>query len=358
MQHLIKSPPSELVVYAKDSILSVLKRMDKSLKRLYIVFNDKDRYAGLVSMGDIQRAIIENVSLEEPVKNILRKKNLIANINDPYEDVKAKMIEYRMEFMPILDDSNDLLGILLWENIFKKTTKTHKKNISIPVVIMAGGKGTRLKPITNILPKPLVPLGEKSIMEEIMNNFSEYDCNQFYISLNYKADFIEHFISTYINKDNKLDITYFREDKPLGTAGSLYLLKNKINTPFFISNCDILVDQDYHEIWEYHKKNENDLTIVSVLKHIKIPYGTVVTGDNGRLISMEEKPDVTFKINSGLYLLEQHLLERIPENKFYHITHLIEDIKNGGGKVGVFPVPEGSWKDIGEWDEYLKHFKK
>ncbi len=146
--------------------------------------------------------------------------------------------------------------------------------------------------------------------------------------------------------------TYLEE--PLGTAGSLYLLKGKINNTFFISNCDIIIEEDYGEIYNYHKKNQNELTIVAALKHYAIPYGTLETGDNGILQKLHEKPELVFKINSGMYILEPHLLKEIPENKIFHITKLIENIKKRGGKVGVFPVSENSWKDIGEWSAYLK----
>jgi NDP-sugar pyrophosphorylase family protein len=156
-------------------------------------------------------------------------------------------------------------------------------------------------------------------------------------------------------KNPNYHIDYFQEDTPLGTAGSMFLIKNKINSTFFVSNCDILIDQDLQELYDYHKKNENKITLVSALKHYKVPYGTLETGDQGILKELAEKPKLTFQINSGLYILEPDLLEEIPENSFYHITDLIENVKKKGDKIGVFPVSEGSWKDIGEWDEYLKN---
>jgi NDP-sugar pyrophosphorylase family protein len=215
---------------------------------------------------------------------------------------------------------------------------------------MAGGKGTRLKPITNIIPKPLVPIGEKPIMEVIIDQFCEIGVNSFYISVNYKAEMIQNYFSNIENKSYSL--TYFEEPQPLGTAGSLYLLKDKINTSFFVTNCDIIIDHQLEEIYKFHKQNEFELTVVGALKSFSIPYGTISYQSGGILTGLEEKPEMTFVVNTGMYVLEPHLLNEIPENTFFHITHLIDNIIARGGKVGVFPVSEGTWMDIGEWKEY------
>ncbi len=358
MNHLLRDVPKDRVVSEKDTILQVLKLMDSTLRRLYIVFDANEKYVGLISMGDIQRAIIRNVSLDECIINILRKENKVATLGDSFNEIKQLMIQYRMEFMPVLDHDQQIKGVYLWEDIFPDSEKPVKKNINLPVVIMAGGKGSRLKPITNILPKPLIPIGEKAIVETILESFYEHGCKNFFVSLNYKAQFIQDYITNYINQEHRFIIHFFKEDQPLGTAGSLHLLKGKISSTFFISNCDILIEQDYSEILDFHKQNKNELTIVAALKHYKIPYGTLESGINGELLALSEKPELTFKINSGLYILEPHLLNEIPENQFFHITELIDKILKRKGKVGVFPVPEGAWKDIGEWDEYLRNYKQ
>jgi NDP-sugar pyrophosphorylase family protein len=141
----------------------------------------------------------------------------------------------------------------------------------------------------------------------------------------------------------------------MGTIGSLSLLKGKINKSFFVSNCDILIDQDYTEILNFHSEQKNEITIIAALKHFPIAYGTIETGENGQLINLTEKPELTFKINSGMYLLEPDLINEIPENEFFHITDLISKLLRDKRKVGVFPVSENSWTDIGDWDMYLKH---
>lgn len=338
-------------ISSESSLLDALKKMDQLDKKLLIVMNG-DEFEGLISIGDIQRAIIQNKSLDTEVKSVLRKNIRIAKSDDDFESVKQMMLQYRMELCPVVDLEKHITKVYFWEDIFDQTTIAPKATFNLPVVVMAGGYGTRLKPLTNVLPKPLIPIGEKTIVERIFDNFGRYGCNNFYLSVNYKADLIKYYLS---HQNHPYHLHYFLEEKPCGTAGSLSLLKGEITETFFVSNCDILIEQDYSEILEYHKSNQNEITIVSVLKHYPIPYGTLDTTVNGQLVSLHEKPELTFKINSGMYILEPHLLDEIPENKFFHITHLIEEIMKRGGSVGVFPVSEKSWKDIGVWDEYLKN---
>jgi NDP-sugar pyrophosphorylase family protein len=262
------------------------------------------------------------------------------------------MLEIRTECMPVLDEQGNLADVYFWEDLFTSSEKRVDARLNVPVVIMAGGKGTRLKPLTNILPKPLIPIGEKTIMEVIIDKFCQYGICQFYISVNYKHELIKFYFDQIEKKDYKID--YVQEKDFLGTAGSLFLLKNKITTTFFVSNCDILIDENYSEIYNYHVSNNNAITLVASLKHFKIPYGTLESGKNGELVSLQEKPEITYMINTGMYVLNPEVLDQIPEGQFYHITDLITDLKKQGKKIGVFPVSEKSWFDMGEWPEYQK----
>ena len=149
-------------------------------------------------------------------------------------------------------------------------------------------------------------------------------------------------------------MTFFEEDKPLGTIGSVTLLKGKVDTPFFVSNCDIVIDQDYRDVYDYHKENRNDLTIVTAVKSLRIPYGVIETGENGLMTALKEKPELTYMINTGVYILNPECIDEIPQGEFFHITQLMEKIKARCGRVGCFPVSEHAWKDMGEWAEYLK----
>lgn len=332
------------------TILEALKKMDSLDKKLLIVL-DKNKFFGLLSAGDIQRAIIQNRTLETQVSDVLRKNIRIAEPEDSYDAIRQMMFDFRMELCPVVSENQQIIKVYFWEDVFQEKKPQPRKQFSLPVVIMAGGLGSRLKPITNVLPKPLIPIGEKTILEHIFERFSKHGCNTFHISVNYKAELIEYYLNT---QNLPYSLNFLKENKPMGTAGSLSLLKTKINETFFVSNCDILIEQDYSEILEYHRSNKNDITIVAALKHYPIPYGTIETTNNGQLVSLLEKPELTFKINSGMYILEPHLLQIIPDKQFFHITHLIEKTHHKGGNVGVFPVSEKSWRDIGEWSEFIK----
>ncbi|HRR19653.1 MAG TPA: sugar phosphate nucleotidyltransferase [Ignavibacteriales bacterium] len=340
-----------LYIDYQSTIIDTLKLMDKLNRKLLIV-TKSGKFHSIVSIGDLQRAILNGVSLESKIENILRDKIYVAYENDDLTFIKDKMISSRAEFIPIIDTEKNIKQILFWEDIYGKNDKEKSNKINLPVIIMAGGRGTRLRPFTNILPKPLLPVGEKTIIEEIIDRFLKVGCTQFYLSVNFKADTIKHYFKELNSPD--FSVNYVQEEKPLGTAGSLFLLKNLINKTFFVSNCDILIEDDYYEILDYHMHNKNELTIVSAIKHYPIPYGIIKTKKEGLLVELNEKPNLIFQINSGFYILEPHLLDEIPENTFFHITSLIKKIQKRKGRVGVFPVSEGSWKDIGTWNNYLK----
>ncbi len=332
-------------------ILSALKRMDEQAVKSLMVSDDNKHLDGILSIGDIQRAIIKGVSLNEPVSHIMRANPRVLYNDRDVGEVKEMMIRHRMEFLPVVDKhTRELMNVYFWSDFFPDRIIGPAQQFNLPVVIMAGGMGTRLKPLTNVLPKPLIPLGEKTIIEHIFDRFALHGCTDFFISVNYKAELIEYYLN---EQQLNYNLSYFKEDKPLGTAGSLSLLKGKIDRTFFVSNCDIIIEQDYSEILGFHRASHNEITIVAALKHYPIPYGIVETGDSGALESLIEKPELTFKINSGMYLLEPHLLSEIPDGQFYHITALIQQIKNRNGRVGVFPVSEKSWKDIGQWKDLL-----
>jgi NDP-sugar pyrophosphorylase family protein len=216
---------------------------------------------------------------------------------------------------------------------------------------MAGGRGSRLLPLTNVLPKPLIPLHGKTIIEDIMDQFVDCGCHEFFLSVNYKAELIRYYFESLRNPAYRIE--YFQEDRPLGTAGSLHLLRGRIHTTFFVSNCDILIEQDFAAILDYHRENENEITMVAALKSYAIPYGTLTTREDGVLETIQEKPDMVFKINTGFYILEPGVLAEIPDNGFCNITDLIAKFQGEGRRIGVFPVSEGAWTDIGNWSDYL-----
>lgn len=340
-------------IHPQASLLEALKKMDEIDKKLLIVTDDT-KFVGLLSAGDIQRAIIKNSPLTTSISEILRKSIRTGNEGQTPDEIKQVMQQYRMEFYPIVDSQKKVVDIYFWEDLFI-TEKAQKTQFQVPVVVMAGGYGTRLKPLTNVIPKPMIPIGETTMLEEIFTRFQIHGCTDFFVSVNYKADLIEYYIE---QQNLPINIEFLRENEPLGTAGSLTLLKGKLSNTFFVNNCDIIIEDDYASILEYHKSEGNQITLVAALKSYHIPYGTVVSGKDGKLLELQEKPDLNFLINSGMYLLESELIDEIPVNTFYHITDLIKDVMNRGGKVGVFPVSEKSWIDMGDWNEYLQLIKK
>lgn len=331
------------------TLLEALKHMDVLDTKLLII-EQYEKFVGLLSVGDIQRAIIQNKPLDTKISDVLRKNFRIAKPEDSLDFIKQMMFEFRMELCPVINEKSEIIKVYFWEDLFGEKKPGPTAHFSLPVVVMAGGFGSRLKPLTYVIPKPLIPIGNKTILEEIFARFAQYGCNRFFVSVNYKADLIRY----YIQSQNLIyEINYFEEDKPLGTAGSLSLLKGKIDQTFFVSNCDILIDQDYSEILNYHYENKNEITVVAALKHFPIAYGTIETGENGHLAALVEKPELTFKINSGMYILEPHLIDEIPDSTIYYITDLIGKLQLQGRRVGVFPILQSSWLDIGDWKEYL-----
>lgn len=341
------------------TLLDAIRKMDEIRCKLLIV-EEGGCFVGLLSIGDIQRAIIQNTPMTSTISEIKRVELVICTIEDSEEYILNQMLKHRTVFMPVLDHERKINRVVFWDDVFAGQTLVHpesdlNKPLNMPVVIMAGGKGTRLQPLTNVLPKPLLPLGKKSILENIMDRFVRAGCNSFYLSLNYKAAMIRHYIDEL--RDPDYQVFCFEEKKPLGTGGSLTLIRDQLKTPFFVSNCDIIIEQDLHEVWSYHVKNKNELTIVAALKHVKLAYGALETGDDGLLNGLSEKPELVFKVNSGVYILEPHLLMEIPDDSFYNMTDLIDAIIKRKGRVGVFPVSEGSWSDIGNWDDYSRILK-
>ena len=219
---------------------------------------------------------------------------------------------------------------------------------SIQVVIMAGGKGTRLYPYTKILPKALIPIGDYTISERIINNFQQYGCKHFVMILNHKANMIKTYFEE-IDKEYRID--FEKESKFLGTGGGLALLKGKINNTFFLSNCDILIDADLECIYKTHKKEKNKITFVCAMKDVVIPYGIIETDSYGKITEIKEKPEFSFLTNTGVYVVEPEVIEELVDDEFIHLPDIAKRYIEKGEKVGVFPISEKSWMDMGQFNE-------
>ncbi|MFQ5687813.1 MAG: nucleotidyltransferase family protein [Candidatus Scalindua sp.] len=266
---------------------------------------------------------------------------------DKKEKAERIMLREKIEQIPILDKNNSVVDVILWTDIFgEEKALENRQFFTNPVVIMAGGKGTRLDPFTKILPKPLIPIGEKPIIEIIMDKFYKQGFQKFIFTLNYKKEYIKMFL-----RENSFPckIDWVEEDDFMGTAGSLSLLKDKINEPFFVLNCDIILNADYTDIVKWHKESNNLMTLIGCYKEVKVPYG-ILELDDGILKSFVEKPNYDVIINTGVYILEPEIIDMIPDNKSINMNTLIEEVSRKG-KVSVYPIHDG-WVDVWQWEEY------
>lgn len=327
--------------------------MDQTNRKLLLVC-DGMKFIGVISIGDVQRAILNKRELSLPVIEFIRKKVTYALWTDDLEAVKTRMRNEKIESMPIIDGENNLVDVIEWDQLFLESDFRENCKYSLPVVIMAGGKGTRLLPLTHIIPKAMIPISDKTIIEEIMSLFRKNGCDKFYVSVNYMKDVIKD----YFSQKNEWNIQYLQEKKPLGTCGSLYLLKGKINSTFILSNCDSIIDINLSDLIDYHYQNHNIITMVSAIKKYHIPYGTIETEADGVIKSIKEKPDLVYQINSGFYVIEPEVLNYIEDEVFLNMTDLINKLLSDNKMIGAFPVSEGSWVDIGNWNEYINLVNK
>jgi len=330
--------------------------MDEGGIGFIVCVDKKGCVVAVVSDGDFRRAILRGVDLGSKVSEFANRDFTFLPVGYKNEEAGGIFSSRIIRHIPILRNGK-LVDILLEEDFLKagrKGTPT-KKQIHLPVVIMAGGKGSRLDPFTRILPKSLIPIGDKPIIELIMEKFAEYGMKEFYVSVNHKARMIKVYLEE-LQQD--YNVTYLEEETPLGTAGSLKLLERGIKSAFFVNNCDVIIEADYSRIYEFHKEGGYILTLVGSLQHHKIPYGVCELDGEGVLETITEKPEYDFLVNTGMYLMEPSALEVIPRDQQFDLTDLLKQLKNSGRKVGVYPVSEKSWMDIGRMEEYKKSLTK
>lgn len=343
----------KLLIPADTSIIEALKRLDETAEKVLFVVDSQSKLLGALTDGDIRRYILNGRSLDDSVAEVYNPHPKFVLEKECSADYLKKLfLKYKIELIPILDEQHRLINVAFWEKVFSdQDKKPSRKRIKakVPVVIMAGGKGTRLDPFTKILPKPLIPIGDKPIIEVIMDKFHEFGMTDFYVTLNHKSKMIKAYFEEF---KTKYKITYIDEDKPLGTAGGLKYLPSELSGAIFVSNSDILIEEDYGKILKFHKDHQNEITIVASIKNYNIPYGVCEIENGGALCKIKEKPNLSFLVNTGMYVVNSSALKIIPDGKFYHITQLIEDLKSNGKRVGVFPISENAWMDVGEWEKY------
>ncbi len=345
-----------MLILPHVSIKEGWKQLNENSQKILFVVDEEGVLRGSVTDGDVRRWILADHSIQEPIFKLMNPHPTVAFETSSEDEIKRLIVSKRLECIPIVDQKGCPQDFIFWENIVEKKTKAiqHKK-INIPVIIMAGGRGVRLDPLTKVLPKPLIPLGEKPILEHIIEKFRSYGVVDFFITLNHLSNMIKAYFED-IPRDFK--INFVKEDFPAGTAGALHLFRDKIDGTFVVSNCDVLIDADYADILRFHKENENKITIVSSMRHFPIPYGVIEIENGGQLKEIREKPEFDFLVNTGFYILEPELLAMIPKDRIYHMTHLIEHLRRENKKIGVYPISPTSWMDIGEFKEYKETLVK
>lgn len=340
-------------VTISSNIKDAVRKMDEGGIGFCVCVDGIDSVVGVLSDGDFRRAVLNGSSLDQPVGKILNCDFVSVDSNYRQEDIKNIFLTSEFLHLPVIENGK-LIDIITQEECFGIKKEDNKRIIDIPVVIMAGGQGKRMDPFTRILPKPLIPVKDEPIIEVIMNDFNKFGVNQFYLSINYKARMIKAYFH---DQELPFSISFVDEDKPLGTAGALKKLENEFNTPFFVSNCDIILRTDYKSVLDFHKRGSYALTIVASMRHFTIPYGVCDVSNDGELKNISEKPEYDFLVNTGVYILEPKVLKLLPKDSYFDMPDLITKIKENKLRVGVFPVSERSWSDVGQWSEYADTVK-
>lgn len=338
---------SQLLVRPGDTIKHALKKMDEVGSKIVFVTDSGNILQGALSDGDVRRWILKGGRISAKASQVMTRTPRYLAEAHTQEEARALVVTERIECVPVVNAQRRITGAVWWYDFFKEKGQA-AADLNLPVVIMAGGRGTRLAPITNILPKPLMPIGDKPITQHIIERFTKYGCRKIYMSLNFKAKLIKAYFSD-VEGDFALD--FVEEPKPLGTAGSLYLLKKKLKKTFFLTNCDVMVDADYGDIAKFHRESGNQITIVGSMKHFTIPYGTCKIAKGGDLLAVREKPEYDFLVNTGMYIMEPAALKQIPDQAFMHMTELIAKCLKKKIKLGVYPISEKSWVDTGQWEQ-------
>ena len=336
------------------TIKDALKILDQAETGCAIVVDDKGKLLGTLSDGDLRRSILLNQTISASINTCYNKTPYFL-LKDQYSENELRTIfsDKEINIIPIVDSNHFVVGYKHnFAYIKDKATSHGSARLNyVPVVIMAGGKGTRMEPFTSVLPKPLIPIHEKPIIDHVIDKFTELGCKDFYLSVNYKSRILKAYFE---EQQRDYQVEFIEEDKPLGTAGSLHYLVDRFSCPFFVTNCDILVEADYVNLYNYHKQDGHDLTLVASAKEYVIPYGTCELDNEGNLSKINEKPKYDFLVNTGLYVLNPEVLNQIPQDIPYDITDLISDLRARGKNIGVYPIDDDSWTDIGQWTEYRK----
>ncbi len=333
-----------LCIAPNITIKESMRVIEAGTYKIALVVDAHHKLKGVLTDGDIRRALLEGYRISDSIESIYNKSPVVSYEADSNDILVRKSIAGGTYQIPIIDSNDKLVGLKELSNLLSMQTINHK------VVIMAGGLGTRLHPLTEKNPKPLLTVGGKPILETIINTFSENSFKEFIISVNYKADMIKSYFGD--GKKFGVNIQYIDESKRMGTAGSLSFMKNQLTESFFVINADLLTNLNYNYMLQYHLAHEAEATMGTVEYKIEIPYGVIHT-INQQIVDIEEKPTHKFLVSGGIYVLHPSILDMIPENSFFDMPTLFEQLITKNKKVISFSIRDRDyWKDIGSIDDY------
>jgi dTDP-glucose pyrophosphorylase len=343
----------ELEIQVDNTLREAMKSLDKTAEKcVFVVEDSSHKLMGALTDGDVRRAILSGVHLDEYIDGFYNPSPLyVKQSTQTHAEASALMQKHKIEVIPVVDHNGRLVDYVTWGDILNEKRPKDTSLKDTEVVIMAGGYGSRLEPFTKVLPKPLIPVHDKPIIEHIIDRFVAYGVNDFHLTVNYKSRIMKAFFH---DREPDYNVSFIDEPEPLGTAGSLQYLRGGVDKAFIVTNCDIIIEANYGELFRFHREHENAITLVGSAMHHQIPYGTCVLNDSGTLERINEKPSYDFIVNTGMYVLEPEVLDLIPKTGKYHMTNLIEEAIENGNNVGVFPVSEYAWMDVGQWKEYQK----
>lgn len=338
----IVSDYREVTVEEGTSFGESIKRMEQHKKSIALIVDGENRLLGIVTDGDIRKAILNGIQPDEDVHKVMNTNPFCLGPGYSEGEMIRTMTDQNIYHLPIIDEERKLQGI-----VFKRTFM-QQRIICCPVVIMAGGMGTRLMPLTEETPKPLLPVSGKPLIVHIIEKFRDEGAKDFFICVNYKSSMIEDCLGD--GTKWRVNISYIRETGRLGTAGALSLLPG-FSSPFFVTNADVLASLSLKTMYQFHLDNESVLTVAIKKIHLDVPYGTVTLKHN-RIVDLSEKPSVENFINAGIYIIDKRCAQEIPLNQHYDMTDFISRLLSRGRKINGYLIND-EWTDIGQLKDYF-----
>lgn len=332
------------LVSPSKTVRETISYMEENGLKAVLITTSDNVLLGLFSLGDIRHFFLRNGKLSSSITEAMNADPIVFS---SLSEAEIRRKSKKLTIYPIVDEKRRIINVID-PNSTVSGAGAGSLLGTVPVVIMAGGKGTRLYPYTKILPKALIPIGEYTITERIISSFQQYGCKSFYMILNHRASIIK----SYFNEIEKNYEMVFEEEKEfLGTGGGLALLKGKIKCTFFLSNCDILINADLERIYKMHKQEKNKITFVCAMKDMAIPYGVIQADADGKVIEIKEKPEISFLANTGVYLIEPEVIDGLDEKEFIHLPDIAQRYLARGERIGVFPISDKLWLDMGQFNE-------